>query len=92
MLVNFNFNFGFHDCQFRKFLSHSLDDFSANLDPNLMIFDSVNFSLSLLPKIISFPNFSPHFIIRFDLISKDILKFRLFSVDSTLIHHYAPNL
>ena len=62
----------FYNFQFRKFLSHSLDDFSVNLDPNFMIFDSVDSFSSLLSKNINFPNFSPHFIIRFDLISKDI--------------------
>ena len=56
----------------QKFISYSLDDFSANLDPNIVIFDSVDFSLSTLSKNYNFPNFLPHFIIRFDLISKDI--------------------
>ena len=97
ILVKFSFNFGvsqfliymFHDFQIWPFLSYSLDDFSVNLDLNFMTFDFVDSSSSLLSKSIKNPNFSPLFIIRFDLFSKDISKFPYFSFDLTLIHHYA---
>ena len=55
-----------------KFLSTSLIEFFANLHPNFEIFDSVDSPSSLLFKSINFPNFSAHFIILFDQISKDI--------------------
>ena len=45
----------------RKFLSNSFIDFSANLDPNRVIFDLVDSSLSYLSKYTIFPNFSPQF-------------------------------
>ena len=61
-LANFIFNFGFLSLRARKFLSNLLFDFFANLDPNRVIFDSVDFSLSSLSKSIKIPNFSPHFI------------------------------
>ena len=41
--MNLNFNFGFLQTFVWKFLSTLLDDISANLDPNSMIFDSVEF-------------------------------------------------
>ena len=72
-----------------KFLSNLLFDFSVNLDLNRVIFDSMDLSLSSLLKSITFPNFSPQLIVRFDQILKDISKFPYFSVDLTLIHHYA---
>ena len=89
-LVNFIFTFGFLSLHVQKFLSNSLFDFSTNLDPNLVIFYSLNSSLSSLSKSIKIPNFSPQFIIRFDQISRDLSKFPYFSVDSTLIHYYTP--
>ena len=65
-LVNFIFNFRFLFLRVWKFLSNFLFDFSANLDPNRVIFDSVDLSLSSLSKYIKISNFSPHFIIQFD--------------------------
>ena len=58
-----NFNFGFHYLFVKKFLSYSLVDFFVNLDPNLVIFYSVDWPLSSLSKFIKNPNFSPHFIV-----------------------------
>ena len=84
---NFIFNFGFLSLHFRKFISNSLIDFSANLDPNRVIFYLMDLSLSSLSKSIKIPNSSPQFIILFDRISKVLSKFPYFSVDSTLIHH-----
>ena len=75
---------------FQKFLSTSLFDFSANSNPNRVIFDSVDLSLSYLFKSIIFPNFSPQFIVRFDQIPKDLSKISYFFVDLTLIYHYTP--
>ena len=46
----------------------------ANLDPNSLIFGSVDCSLSVLSKYIKIPNFYPCIIVRFDQISKDPLK------------------
>ena len=57
-----------------------------SLDPNSVIFDSMDLPSSLLSKNINCPNFSPSSIIRLDKISKDISKFPYFSKDSTLIH------
>ena len=70
-LVNFNFNFGFHDFLAWKFLSDSLVDFFVNLDTNSAIFDYVDSPSSYLSKYIKNPNFSPHFIVRFDQISNN---------------------
>ena len=53
----------FHDFIFQKFCSCSFDDFSAKSDPNSMIFDSVDSSLSPLSKNIKLPNFYPHLIV-----------------------------
>ena len=89
-LANFVYNFGFLSLRVQKFLYNSLFDFSMNLDPNQVIFDFMDFSLSFLSKYIKIPNFSPQFIIRFDRISKDLSKFPYFFMDSTLIHHYTP--
>ena len=72
-----------------KFLSNLLFDFSVYLDLNRVIFDSMDSSLSSLFKSITFPNFLPQLIIRFDQILKDISKFPYFSMDLTFIHHYA---
>ena len=80
-LVNFVFNFGFISLRVRKFLSNLLIDFSTNLDPNQVIFYSVDSSLNSLSKSINFPNFSPQFIVRFDQISKDLSKFPYFFMD-----------
>ena len=74
-LVNFIFNFGFPSLRIRKFLSNSLFDFSANLDPNWVIFYSVDLSLSSLSKsikIISHLNSSSH-LIKFQKISQNSL-------------------
>ena len=60
-----------HHFIFQKFLSCSFDDFSANLDPNLVIFDFVDLSSSFLSKNIKTPNLYLHVIIQFDQISKD---------------------
>ena len=73
-LVNFIFNLGFLPLRVQKFLPNLLFDFSANLDPNRVIFYSVDSSLSSLSKSIKIPNFSPHFIIQFDQISKNTSK------------------
>ena len=62
-LVNFAFNFGFLSLHVQKFLSNSLFDFSVNLDPNPVIFYSVDSYLSSISKSIKIPNFSPQFII-----------------------------
>ena len=62
-LVNFVFNFRFLSLHVWKFLSNLLLDFSSNLDPNRVIFDSVDFFLSSLSKSIKIPNFSPQFIV-----------------------------
>ena len=43
-------------------------------DPNQVIFDSVDTSLSYLSKSTIFPNFSPQFIIQFDQFLKDLSK------------------
>ena len=43
---------------------------SVNLDPNQVIFDSVDFSSSYLSKNIKILNLSAQFILRFDQISK----------------------
>ena len=48
-----------------------LVDFSANLDPNSMIFDAVDFILSYISKNIEIPNLSPYLIFRFDQILKN---------------------
>ena len=53
----------FRDFIFLKFLSCLFDDFSANLDPNLVIFNSVDSCLSPLSKHIKLPNFYPHLIV-----------------------------
>ena len=87
-LVNLVFDFGFLCNRIRKFLYNLLVDFSVNLDPNRVIFDSVDLSLSSLSKSNNFPNFSTQFIVRFDQISKYLFKIPYFSVDSTLIDHY----
>ena len=86
-LVNFIFNIGFLSLCVRKFLSNSLLDFSANLDPNRVIFYSLDSSLSSLSKYIKPLNFSPQFIVLFNQILNELSKFSYFSVDSTLIHH-----
>ena len=52
-LVNLVFNFGFLSLQVHKFLSNLLFDFSTNLDPNRVIFDFVDSSLSSLYKSIN---------------------------------------
>ena len=85
---NFRFYFGFLSLRAQTFLSNSLINFSTSLDPNRVIFYSVDLSLSSLSKSINFPSLSPQFIIRFDRISKDLSKIPYFSMDSTLIHHY----
>ena len=59
---------------FRNFSLSLLVDFSANLDPNSMIFDSMDSILSYLSKSIKIPNFSPHFIVQFDQILKNTSK------------------
>ena len=46
-LVNFVFNFEFLSLHVQKFLSNSLIDFSANLDPNRVIFYSLNLSFEI---------------------------------------------
>ena len=71
-----------------KFLSTSIFDFSVITNPNRVIFDSTDRSLSLLSKNTIFPNFSPQFIVQFDQILKDISKISKFPVDSTRIYHY----
>ena len=58
----------------QKFLLDLLVDFSANLDLNSVIFDSMDSFLSYLSKNIEIPNFSPQFILQFDQISKSSLK------------------
>ena len=73
-----------------KFLSTSIFDFSVITNPNRVIFDSTDRSLSLLSKNTIFPNFSPQFIVQFDQILKDISKIPKFPVDSTRIYHYTP--
>ena len=50
-LVNFVFNFGFLSLRVWKFLPNLIFDFFANLDPNRVIFDFVDLSLSFLSKI-----------------------------------------
>ena len=45
------------------FLSILLFDFSVNLDPNFVIFDSVDSSSSYLSKNIKIPNFSRQIIV-----------------------------
>ena len=47
---------------------HSFDDFFVNLDPNLVIFDSMDSSVSFLSKDTEFPNFCLHVIVQFDQI------------------------
>ena len=72
-----------------KFLSDSLIDFSANLDPKYVIFDSMDSPSSYISKIfkslisylISLSN-----LIEFQRIHKDTVIF----VDSTIIHLYTP--
>ena len=58
-LNNFIFYFEFLSRRVGEFLSNSLIDFSVNLDPNRVIFDSMDSSLSSLSKSSTFPNFSP---------------------------------
>ena len=77
--------------RFQKFLSTSIFDFSVITNPNRVIFDSTDRSLSLLSKNTIFPNFSPQFIVQFDQILKDISKISKFPVDSTRIYHYTLN-
>ena len=77
--------------RFLKFLSTSIFDFSVITNPNRVIFDSTDRSLSLLSKNTIFPNFSPQFIVQFDQILKDISKISKFPVDSTRIYHYTLN-
>ena len=45
-----------------------LVDFSSNLDPNSVIFDLVDSSLSYLLKDLKIPNYSSQFFVRFDRI------------------------
>ena len=80
-LVNCIYNFKFLTLLVQKFLPNLLFDFSSNLDPNQVIFDSVDSSLSSLSKSIKIPNFSPQFIVQFDWISKDLSKFPYLFVD-----------
>ena len=56
------------DFIFQKFLSCLFDDFFVNLDPNLVIFDSMDSSVSFLSKDTEFPNFCLHVIVQFDQI------------------------
>ena len=53
----------FHDFKFQKFLSGSFVDFSRKSYPNLVIFDSIDSSLSTISKNIKLSNFYHHFII-----------------------------
>ena len=62
----------FCDFIFQKFLSCLFDDFSLNLDPNSVFFDSLDSSLSLFSKNIKLPNFYPHFVVQFVQIRKDL--------------------
>ena len=65
----------------------SLLDFFVNTNPNMVIFNFVDSSWSLLSKNTSFPNFSLQFIVLFDQISihiKNTLIIRVFDPYSTL--------
>ena len=42
-----------------------LFDFSTNLDPNKVIFDFVDFSMSIFSKITKIYNFSPQLLVQF---------------------------
>ena len=53
----------FHYLLVQKFLSNLLMDFSMNLDPNFVIFYSVDLPSSYLYENIEILNFSPHFIV-----------------------------
>ena len=88
--LNLVFNFGLCSSDFWKFHRTSLFDFSAITNPNRVIFDFVDTSLSYLSKSTIFPNFSPQFIVQFDQFLKDLSKIPYFPVDSTLIYHYTP--
>ena len=68
-LVNFNC-----DLLVQKFLSDSLVDFFMNFDPISVIFDSIDSPSSSCSKFMKTPKISPHFMVRFDRISKNILK------------------
>ena len=72
-LVNFIFNFGFLFLDVQKFLSSSLFDFSANLNPNRVIF-FCGFAFEFLSKSIKITNLSPQFIVLFDQILKHTSK------------------
>ena len=87
-LVILVFNSEFLSFGIQKFLPNSLFDFSANPNPNRVIFDFIYSFLSSLSKSIKIV--ISQFIIRFDRISKDLSKFSYFSVELTLIHYYTP--
>ena len=70
----FRFYFKFLSLRVQKSLPNLFFDFSANIDPNRVIFYSVASSLSYLSKSIKIPNFSPQFIVWFDQISKNTSK------------------
>ena len=73
-LDNFRFYFEFLSLRIQKFLFNLFFDFFVNLDPNRLIFDYIDSSLSFLSKSIKILNFSPQFIVRFDQISKNTSK------------------
>ena len=76
-LVNFIFYFGFLFLCVQKFLSYSLFDFSANLDPNQVIFDSMDSSLIL------FPNLSKY-LISHQILLSDLIELQKISQKSLI--------
>ena len=62
----------FRDFIFWKLLSCSFNDFSANLDPNSVIFYPMDLSSSLFSETIKILNFYPHLITcNLDMIKHD---------------------
>ena len=74
----------FRDLLVQKFLSDSLVNYSANLDPNSVIFYSVDLPSSSLSYYIKTHNFSPHFIVRFHQILKNTSK------NTFILHGFDP--
>ena len=77
--------FVFRSLRVPKFLPNLLVDFFVNLDPNSVIFYSVDLSSSYISKNIEITNLSPQFIIRvFKEFFKNILILRGFNPYSPL--------
>ena len=75
----------FRDFIFKKFLSCSFDDFSANLDPNLVIFDSVDSSFQKLSKSLILIHISLSDLIEFQMIIQNYINSTCIRPSSTTI-------